>query len=338
MLRAVHGSVQHYDWGDTTALPRLLQCEPNGKPWAEMWFGTHPIAPSHLDTDTGPLLSSLAGDMTMLVKLLACVSPLSLQTHPNEEQAQRGFEREELLGIDRTAPTRMYRDRSDKPEMMIALEPFEALCGFAPHEPTIGLLRSMGWDEEADHLEQQGISSYLSWAFQQSVMPSCDHAPQWLQSIAALYPEDKGLRVAPLLNHIVLQPGEAIALPAGNVHAYLHGTGLEVMKSSDNVVRAGFTSKHVDVDELLAIVDTSELTDPIVRPRIDGAWLHYPSPTPAFSVSALDSSKETRLDPINGHRIIFGMFQDAPSMTFLASGDTATVPANKGIFWVCTQN
>ena len=338
MLHTVHGSVQHYDWGDTTALPQLLQREPDGKPWAEMWFGTHPIAPSHLESDTGPLLSTVAGDMTMLVKLLSCVSPLSLQTHPNEEQAQLGFEREESLGIDRGAPTRMYRDRSDKPEMMIALEPFEALCGFAPHESTVDLLRSMGWNDEADHLDSHGITSYLSWAFQQSVMPPFDHAPRWLQNIAAMYPNDKGLRVAPLLNHIVLQPGEAIALPAGNVHAYLRGTGLEVMKSSDNVVRAGFTSKHVDVDELLAIVDTSELNEPVVRPKVDGAWLHYPSPTPAFSVSALDSTKEIHLEPIDGHRMIFGLFSNAPSMAFLAAGESATVPANKGVFWVCTQN
>lgn len=338
MLHTVHGSLQHYDWGDTIALPRLLQREPDGRPWAEMWFGTHPIAPSHLDSDTGPLLSTRAGEMTMLVKLLACVSPLSLQTHPNKEQAQRGFEREESLGIDRAAPARMYRDNSDKPEMMIALEPFEALCGFAPIASSVNLLRSMGWNDEADHLESNGITSYMMWAFQQSELPTCEHAPQWLQNIAALYPHDKGLRIAPLLNHIVLQPGEAIALPAGNVHAYLHGTGLEIMKSSDNVVRAGFTSKHVDVDELLAIVDPSELNDPVVRPRADGAWLHYPSPTDAFSVSALDSTKESHLAPISSHRMIFGMFEDAPSMAFLAAGEAASVPSDKGIFWVCTQN
>lgn len=338
MLHTVHGSIQHYDWGDIAALPRLLQREPDGKPWAEIWFGTHPIAPAHIDANNGPLLSTLSGEMTMLVKLLACASPLSLQTHPTQEQAKRGFAREESLGIDRTAPTRMYRDPSDKPEMMIALEPFEALCGFAPIASSVNLLRSMGWNNEADHLESNGIASYVSWAFQQPAAPLCHHAPQWLQNVAALYPNDKGLRVAPLLHHIVLQPGEAIALPAGNLHAYLRGTGLEIMKSSDNVVRAGFTSKHIDVDELLAIVDTSELEDPVVRPTVNGPWLHYPSPTHAFSVSALDSTRETNIEAVNAHRLIFGMFHDAPSMTFLAAGESATVPANKGIFWVCTQN
>lgn len=337
-MRTVFGATQNYDWGDTAALPRLLHLPPDGKPWAEIWFGTHPIAPAHLDATNGPLLSEVSGEMTMLVKLLSCISPLSLQTHPNEEQAREGFAREEARGIDRAAPTRMYRDASDKPEMMIALEPFEALCGFAPVATSVELLRSMGWSTEADYLSQFGIAPYLRWAFEQPETPSCTHAPQWLQNIASAYPDDKGIRVAPLLHHIVLQPGEAIALPAGNLHAYLRGTGLEIMKSSDNVVRAGFTSKHVDVNELLSILDTSELAQPIVQPRRDGAWLHYPSPSTAFSVSAVDSAQSVDISPSASHRMIFGMFGDAPTMAFLPAGDSATLPARHGIFWMCTQN
>lgn len=336
-MRTVFGAIQHYDWGDTLALPQLLQLPADGKPWAEMWFGTHPIAPAHLDSSNGPLLSDESGEMTMLVKLLSCVSPLSLQTHPNEEQAREGFAREEARGLDRAAPTRMYRDASDKPEMMIALEPFEALCGFAPVSSTVQLLHSMGWSAEADHLAHNGIASYVKWAFEQTETPSCEHAPQWLQNIATTYPNDKGLRVAPLLHHIVLQPGEAIALPAGNLHAYLRGTGLEVMKSSDNVVRAGFTSKHIDVEELLSILDTSELAQPIVHPRRDGAWLHYPSPSTAFSVSAVDSAQSIDISPSTSHRMIFGMFNDSPTMAFLPAGEAATLPTDHGIFWVCTQ-
>lgn len=274
----------------------------------------------------------------MLVKLLSCISPLSLQTHPTEARAQQGFAREEAQGIERTSPTRMYRDSSDKPEMLIALEPFEALCGFARVDSTVSLLRSMGWNSEADYLNEHGIASYLSWAFEQNTPPSCAHAPQWLQQVAEQYPNDMGLRVAPLLNHIVLQPGEAIALPAGNLHAYLRGTGLEVMKSSDNVVRAGFTSKHIDVAELLSIVDARELPDPIVRPARDAAWLHYPSPSPAFSVSAVDSSLTTNLASSSGHRMIFGMFGEAPTMVFVPQGEAATLPMDHGIFWVCTQH
>lgn len=338
MLRTVVGAIQHYDWGDTTALPRLLGVPANSLPWAEIWFGTHHVAPSHLDEKNGPLLSSVAGEMTMLVKLLACSQTLSLQTHPTVRQAQDGFAREESLGIPLTSPQRMYKDASDKPEMLIALEPFEALCGFAPLPSSIALLLSMGWEAEAEVLRTQGIAGYLAWAFEQLSAPNLAQAPQWLQNISQLHPLDPGVRIAPLLNYIVLQPGEALALPAGNLHAYLRGTALEIMKSSDNVVRAAFTTKHVDVSELLKIVDTEVLADPIARPTADGATLRYPSPSTAFSVEAVNSAHTRQLVACQQHRIIFGMFADAPSIKFLAAGDSADIPSDAGIFWVCTQN
>ncbi len=336
MLRTVVGALQHYDWGDTTALPRLLQREPDGKPWAEMWFGTHHIAPSQLDDSTS--LQSVTGDMTMLVKLLACAQPLSLQTHPTLEQARVGFEREERAGTDRTAPTRLYRDASDKPEMLIAFEPFEALCGFAPINNSIALLQAIGWAIEAQVLDENGIDGYLVWAFEQTTLPLMQHAPEWLQTIAALYPNDKGLRIAPLLNHVVLQPGEAIALPAGNLHAYLHGAGLEVMKSSDNVVRAAFTSKHVDIVEFIRVVDTQELLQPAIRAVVDNGIATYASPSEAFSVSSYDSAIVTELSASPHHRFIFGHFNEAPSMKLLVAGESASLPVNAGLFWVCTQN
>ena len=336
MLRTVVGALQHYDWGDTTALPRLLQREPDGKPWAEMWFGTHHVAPSLLDDSTP--LQSVTDDMSMLVKLLACAQPLSLQTHPTLEQACEGFDREEAAGIDRASVTRMYRDASDKPEMLIAFEPFEALCGFAPINNSIALLQAMGWAAEARVLDENGIDGYMVWAFEQSSPPLMQHAPEWLQRIAQLYPNDKGLRIAPLLNHVVLQPGEAIALPAGNLHAYMRGMGLEVMKSSDNVVRAAFTSKHVNVAELLRIVDTNELLQPVVHATSVSGVASYPSPSEAFSVSAYDSAVVTELTASNSHRLIFGHFNSAPSMKLLVAGESASLPANAGTFWVCTQN
>ena len=337
-MRTVVGALQQYDWGDTTALPRLLQLPADGNPWAEMWFGTHHMAPSHLDSPQGPTLQSVTGDMNMLVKLLACAQPLSLQTHPTLEQAQHGFANEEAAGIDRAAPTRMYRDASDKPEMLIALEPFEALCGFAPIDASISLLHAMGWSNEARALDEDGIDVYLVWAFEQTGTLLFDHAPEWLQRIASLYPHDKGLRIAPLLNHVMLQPGEAIALPAGNLHAYLRGTGLEIMKSSDNVVRAGFTKKHVDVTELLRIVEPNELPNPVHQPVSTNGIATYSSPSEAFSVTAVDSELVRELPAVPHHRLVFGHFDAAPSMQLIAAGESATLPANAGTFWVCTQN
>lgn len=337
-MRTVVGALQQYDWGDTTALPRLLQQPADGQPWAEMWFGTHHMAPSHLDAVNGPTLESVTGEMTMLVKLLACAQPLSLQTHPTLEQAQHGFANEEAAGVDRAAPTRMYRDASDKPEMLIALEPFEALCGFAPIDASIALLHAMGWSNEARALDEEGIDVYMVWAFEQNSSLLFDHAPEWLQRIAALYPNDKGLRIAPLLNHVMLQPGEAISLPAGNLHAYLRGTGLEVMKSSDNVVRAGFTKKHVDVAELLRIVEPNELLHPVHHPASVNGIASYESPSDAFTVIAADSAMVQELAAAAHHRLVFGHFASAPSMQLVPAGEAVVLPANAGTFWVCTQN
>lgn len=344
----IRGAIQHYDWGDTDFIPDLIGHDRDGSPWAEMWLGTHPSAPSALAADGETPLSSVTGDMTMLVKILACSSPLSLQTHPTLAQARRGFAREESAGIARNDPARLYRDESDKPEMLVAFTPFEALCGFSPLEESLEFLGSLGWSEEVDILEGNGLDGYLLWAFDQTTTPDTAHAPDWLRRIAHAYPHDCGLRVAPLLNHVYLSPGEALALPAGNLHAYLHGAGLEVMKCSDNVVRAGFTSKKVDVAELLRIVDTATLTDPIARPIVEGQWLRYPSPSDSFDVANWTWQAGDSLPVSDKLRVVLGdhgltarqssfvAYVVLPGETLTASSDDDS-PAN-GSWWVCTQN
>ena len=345
--RRVVGAVQHYDWGDRDFIPDLLGRPRDGRPWAELWFGTHHGAPATLDAPDGPPLSSVAGEMSMLVKILACSSPLSLQTHPTADQARDGFAREERNGPGPNDPRRLYRDDSDKPEMIVALTPFEALCGVAPLAQSRELLDAMDWTTESAVLDQEGVSGYLAWAFAQPGPPSLAHAPEWLQRVGALHPRDPGLRVAALLNHVHLSPGEALALPAGNLHAYLRGAGLEVMKSSDNVVRAGFTSKHVDVDELLAIVDPTPLIDPLARPIVDGPWLRYPSPTAAFDVGSWSWTTGDMLGTSDRVRLVLGgtgLFPGQRSFetVLLMPGDTLVAsappgPSGTGSWWVCTQ-
>lgn len=332
--RRIVGVEKNYDWGDEVAIRQSLGLPVvSGTKVAEMWFGTHPQGPSHIDSPKGPLLSEIAGEMSMLVKLLSCQEPLSLQTHPTRKQAQDGFAREEALGIPRDAPHRMYRDDSDKPEMIVALSQFEALCGFAPIENSTQLLNSMGWNEEANVLSSGGTSDYLRWAFQQTEIPVLTQAPEWLQRIASLYPTDSALRIAPLLNHVTLQPGQALSLPAGNLHAYIRGFGLEVMNSSDNVIRAGFTSKHVDVEELLNIADISPLQNPIVHIGGDDV---FPSPSPAFTVAKATTSSRFA----EHHRIAFGKFSDATlphqEMCFLQAGVDEPLADPHG--YVCIQN
>lgn len=337
MPRRIIGVEKNYDWGDSTSIATALGHATTTTPIAEYWWGTHSQGASHLETSDGPLLSSISGEMNVMVKLLACNKPLSLQTHPTLEQAAHGFIREESAGIDRDAPHRLYRDESDKPEMLIALSRFEALCGFAETDVALEHLRSIGWHDEADVLEQKGIDGYLVWAFEQSESPAMENAPQWLQQISSLHPHDPGLRVAPLLNYVVLQPGEAICLPAGNLHAYLHGFGLEVMKSSDNVVRAGFTSKHIDVSELLRIVDTTPLENPVVSPsRVDNHD-EYPSPSPAFSVSCTHSRGHVELQESDNARFVLTMAPTKTEAFFVAAGESATFVGD-GPVWVITQN
>ena len=340
--RRIFGVEKNYDWGDETTIRRALGLAPTrGTRVAELWLGTHPMGPARLDNEDGPLMSEVTGNMTMLVKLLACAQPLSLQTHPTLEQAREGFAREEALGIARDAPNRMYRDDSDKPEMIVALSRFEALCGFAPVDQSLELLRDIGWAREADRLRDDGIAAYIEWALTRAEPCNVDSAPDWLKSIAELHPGDRALRVAPILNHVVLHEGEALSLPAGNLHAYLNGFGLEVMNSSDNVIRAGFTSKHVDAGELLRIVDTSPLHEP--RAQIDESRVgdFFESPSGQFSVCRFAHAelRSTR------HRIIYGTYHHDeshrdghthPAAYLLAAGDNDDVDIDGA--WMCVQD
>jgi len=334
------GTVRKYDWGDTSFIPSLLNETPDGTPCAEMWFGTHHIAPSLAETPTGNVaLRDVVGDLDILVKILAAAGPLSLQTHPTREQAQIGFAAENARGVALDSPLRTYRDTADKPELIIAFTPFHALCGFAPIDTSVVLLRAMEWHREAEYLERHGIHAYLEWAYANDLTVSFDNAPEWLAELAQLYPNDHSLRVAPLLHYVELAPGEALSLPAGNLHAYLFGAGLEVMTSSDNVVRAGFTSKHVDIPELIRIVDTRPLDEPVVRPVIDGNVGTYPCPTDAFSVQRIELTDSYTLPASPIHRIVLATNGSTDSLPI---GRAAVVLPNEQVefrgtatLWVC---
>lgn len=338
MPRRIIGVEKNYDWGDEITIRHTLgDPSTRGTKVAELWFGTHPQGPSRIIGPHEPL-SAVTGEMTMLVKLIACAKPLSLQTHPNLEQAREGFAREEQEGIPRDASNRMYRDESDKPETIIALSRFEALCGFAPTDDSVKFLRSIGWRKEADKLAKIGIAEYLKWAMSYEKRLSFWRAPLWLRTLHKLHPHDPALRIAPILNHVVLEPGQALSLPAGNLHAYLHGFGLEVMNSSDNVIRAGFTNKHVDANELFKIVDTSPLLQPVVEVSDDGM---YPSPSAAFSVGNFSTLNRFP----NCHRIIYGRLGNwdnsgpsirHPEVVLVEVGEIADI--NSANMIVCTQN
>ncbi len=237
--------------------------------------------------------------LPFLLKVLAAERPLSLQVHPTLEQARAGFAREEAAGVDRAAATRNYKDDNHKPEMIFALTAFEALCGFRPAAESRAVFGHLaacfdraGLDlppllprllEDLAHPDEPAA---LRSAFERLIAGGEDIAEATAAVVAALnsgapmgphaaelttvvnlnqdYPGDPGVLISLLLNRISLAPGEAVYLPAGNVHAYLHGLGIEVMASSDNVLRGGLTPKFVDVPELLQTVAFEAVAVPML--------------------------------------------------------------------------
>ncbi len=309
--------------------------------------------------------------LPFLAKVLAADEPLSLQAHPSSQQAVHGFEQEERLGIPVAAPTRNYRDSSHKPELIVALGQFEALAGFRPAARSVEFMQALAvpglgpfitllqGQSDADGLR----ALFTTWiTFPQPdldvLVPSVlDGAINYIRSgettfqaeaktileLGERYPGDAGVLAAMLLNRITLAPGEGIYLPAGNLHAYLHGIGFEVMANSDNVLRGGLTPKHVDVPELLRVLDFTPADDaPIVaRSTRDGLELVYDTPAAEFAVSVLQVTDEyvgREIDAPAEHPgpqvllCIEGVVkvQSAAGAVSLARGDAAWVAADDG--------
>jgi mannose-6-phosphate isomerase len=295
-VQFVSGVVQHYAWGDRDFIPSLLDLPTDGAPWAELWLGTHPGGPARLDDGT-PLRDAV-GELPYLLKVLAAGEALSLQTHPSRAQAAEGFAREEAAGVAIDAPTRVYRDPYPKPELICALTPFDALCGFRPVDASAALLDDLGLTELAARLRRDGLAPMVHAIYRGEVpidpiVSACaGHVrteARLVTRLAAQYPGDASVAITLLLHRVQLSPGEAIFLGPGNLHAYLEGAGIEIMAASDNVVRGGMTTKHVDIDELLAVLDIRPIADPRVPPVEDGPgrW-RYDTPDTPFRLWRLE--------------------------------------------------
>ena len=310
MFVEITNEPRDYAWGSTTLIPELLGVEPDGHPHAELWFGTHPGSSSRLVGRDGDL-REIAGELPFLLKILAAASPLSLQAHPATAQAQEGFARENAAGIPIDAPHRNYKDPHAKPEMIYALsDGFRALCGFRPvaqtrtvlDEGRPGLFPELRSDADLQPLFEWLLSGHpdVAAAVSQITTVAVD-APgeSWatVRLLAEHYPGDPGIAISLLLHTIVLGRGEALYLPAGNIHAYLSGLGVELMGPSDNVLRCGLTPKHVDVPELLRVVDFAPIADPRIAPtsRRDGVTTFAPADA-GWGLSLLDQG--TRADVV----------------------------------------
>ncbi len=290
MTSLISGVVQHYEWGDQHTLPELLGLPSDAEPWAELWFGTHPAGPSKVRIQgESRALADLTGDLSFLVKVIAAAEPLSLQTHPTLEQARAGFERENEKGLPLLTANRIYRDASAKPEFLCALTNFDALCGFRSIYESLRLCAENSWNELGEHLVTDGLAKCVEWALRTKDLELPHILPDWARRLATAYPDGGGILVALLMNYVQLVPDESLFLDAGNVHAYLHGTAVEVMSSSDNVIRAAFTKKHVDINEFVKVANLSPTGPSFCRPTtINQFCVQYEVPTSALGVQRID--------------------------------------------------
>lgn len=333
-MQLLRGAIRTYAWGSRTAIAEFTgRPAPTAHPEAELWLGAHPGDPARLegpdgevslldaiaadpDAELGPAVSRRFGNtLPFLVKVLAADEPLSLQAHPSSEQAVEGYERENRAGVPVNSPVRNYRDRSHKPELLVALSDFGALAGFRPAARSVALMRALevpALDPYiallTDQSDAAGLRAlFTTWitapqpdidalipavlegavAYIRSGAKEFAGEARTLLELGERYPGDAGVLAALLLNRVALTPGEGIFLAAGNLHSYLHGVGMEIMANSDNVLRGGLTPKHVDVPELLRVLDFTPVPDARVSTHRDGIELVYDTPAPEFAASVL---------------------------------------------------
>ena len=301
-----------FAWGQIDGISNRLGLAKSGGPEAELWIGSHPNHPSTVITANGaaePL--SNVEPVPFMLKFLAVGEMLSLQAHPNAAFAKAGFERETAAGIDVRARDRSYRDPNAKPEMVVALDgEFRAFAGCAPiattarhlqtlarlgaasdspdRERLLTLAKVIGQVPPLERVERMiAHAAVVHRAFNTATpdgfatfAASTQERRHWeaLRDAAERYPGDPGLGIALMLNYVELHAGEALWVPPGTPHAYISGTAIEIMGPSDNVLRVGFTQKHVDVDEFLRVLQCDHHAAGRITPEHDGPVARYRPP------------------------------------------------------------
>lgn len=326
MLIKIANQARNYAWGSRTLISDYFGIPATNEPMAEIWFGTHPGSPTYLSDNPNETLAQHLGnhELTFLLKILAADQPLSIQAHPNSSQAKQGFEREDAQGIPLSAANRNYKDDRHKPEIIVALSDFEALCGFKPldhidnllediqtHGGVSAGLRTMATDWREILKLENGLQKLFSdissrrgnfdgVAAELTAMADFDARFALAEKLNLIYPGDPGVMLAMLMNHVYLEPGQALFLPAGNVHAYLSGLGVELMAASDNVLRGGLTSKHIDVHELERVLDFTAGEIPLVQTKeLTAGLVQYPCATDDFLLYRAEPSGERLMADLN---------------------------------------
>ncbi|WP_229607887.1 mannose-6-phosphate isomerase, class I [Vibrio parahaemolyticus] len=371
--------IQNYAWGSKTAIQDLFGIEnPNQEPQAEIWMGAHPngcskielggkevLLSEFINNDRARVLSSDTdrkfGELPYLFKVLAVGNALSIQVHPSKQEAEQGFAKEEVLGVERTSFERNYRDLNHKPELVYALTPYQAMNGFRALNEIIelfslvlekvdlpvieGLLDTFKTDLSSRGLKVffTGILSLKSTNKESAIRGLIDYAtmsqqPNMDNDLGSLileleqcYPNDIGLFAPLMLNVLTLKPGQAMYLDARTPHAYLKGAGLEIMANSDNVLRAGLTSKHIDVEELARCTSFEEKpkSSLLLQPEIYGNKQSYLVPVSDFRFDFFVKADDEKVN-VASAEILFAI--DNKVTVSHASGESLTIGKGESLF------
>lgn len=371
-IRILHNTVRDYAWGSRTAIADLLGApSPTAEPQAELWMGAHPSAPSRVGTDAGELpldewiasdpeailgprvAARFGGKLPFLLKVLAVEKPLSIQAHPNREQARAGFAREEAAGVPLDDPTRSYKDDNHKPELICALTPFRALSRFrevaeiaASFEAlavpelaeVVGALRASPGRDSLARFFRASMTANAEMrrsALERARALAAERGAEgvnwsWVHRLCELYPDDMGSLAPLILNLVELEPGEAMFLGPGEPHCYLGGTAVEIMGNSDNVLRGGLTTKHVDVEALLETLTFEAGAAECLAPvRADSGEDRYPAPAEEFALSIrrVSEGESCHFRCDRGAEIV--LCSDG-SLRLLSDGDGAPLSLERG--------
>ncbi|KES19633.1 Phosphomannose isomerase [Gilliamella apicola SCGC AB-598-B02] len=375
----LENSVKNYDWGSIEDIPRLFAIKnPTKKPIAEIWMGAHPMGCSlaidnhhkkirlddlikkHPLETLGAKTYQQYSALPYLFKVLSANKALSIQVHPTKLNAEQGFAKENQLGIALDDPKRNYKDPNHKPELIYALTPFKALRSFRPITEILQLFKEINvtaLSNELEQLQNYANEQQLKLFFQALLTLSPERKEQainqlltniepfsnepylTIKTLAKDYPNDIGVFMPLILNVIELQPTQAMFLSAQTPHAYLSGTGLEVMASSDNVLRAGLTNKHLDVDELLKNTQFNSLSldKLLTSPVIHQNKIDFPIPVDDFKFEIIESDNQARDEKVTSPQILFciegNITLTTKSVTLtLIKGESAFVACNTRIY------
>lgn len=363
--------IQDYAWGSVTSIEQLFAIPNlDQKPQAEMWMGAHANGCSVItvngeavrladfiatdpDAIIGAETQAKFAELPYLFKVLAAEKALSVQVHPSKHQAEIGYAKEEKIGIARNAANRNYKDPNHKPELVFALTPYQAMNGFRELAEIVELFTTINLDVISDLVNtfaanqtDAGLRDFFEAMLSlegerkesavNGLLAFChEHKDQLLFALlidlSEQYPGDIGLFVPLMLNVLTLQPGEAMFLSACTPHAYIKGTGLEIMANSDNVLRAGLTPKFMDVPELVANTEFKSMAanELLLAPTMVAGGLDYQIPVPDFKFSVYKQVNDIALQNTSAE-ILFAI--DAPLTVTHQNGETLTLEKGQSVF------